>query len=331
MIFNNPLVLFLVLAVPIYAWYKLKYTKSAGMSFSSLTEMKKIKPSLTVRLQFLPVLFRSTALILFVIALARPQKGIEQVKLPSEGIDIMLTIDVSTSMYAEDFTVNGQRKNRLEAVKKVVRDFIPNRQNDRIGMIVFAGRAYVQCPLTIDYGIVLQFLDEIKIGMLEDGTAIGDAVAVSLNHMKDTPAKSKVIILLTDGRNNLGRIDPLTAAETAKTLGVKIYTVGAGTKGLAPYPAVDFFGNKVYQRIQVDLDEDTLKKIADITGGMYFRATDTKSLEDIYKQIDEMEKTETEAKIYTRYAELFPYFLLPGLILLVIEIVIANTWLRRIP
>lgn len=331
MTFNNPWLLTLALLIPPYIWWYIYKDRKGAMKFSSITQVKNIKPSTSVKFRHLPLAIRSIAIFMIIISLARPQKGIEKTKVPTEGIDIMLAIDVSTSMLAEDFTLGGKRQNRLAAVKKVVKDFIAGRYNDRIGMIIFAGRAYVQCPLTIDYGILLQFLDKIQIGMVEDGTAIGSALATCLNHIKDVPAKSKIIILLTDGRNNMGKIDPLTAAEMAKTLGVKVYTIGAGTKGLAPYPVKDFFGNKGYQGIQVDIDENTLKKIADITGGMYFRATDTRSLEEIYKEIDQMERTEVEAKIYMKYKELFPYFLVPGLFLLFLEILIANTWLRRIP
>lgn len=331
MIFNNPWILILSLLIPFYIVWSIYKDKSGTMKFSSITQLKHIKPSLTIKLRYLPLILRSIAIFLIIVCLARPQKGIEHTKIPTEGIDIMLAIDVSTSMLAEDFILNGKRQNRLVVVKDVVKDFISNRHNDRIGMVVFAGRAYIQCPLTIDYGILLQFLNKIEIGMLEDGTAIGSALATSLNHIKDIPVKSKLVILLTDGRNNMGKIDPLTAAEMAKTLGVKVYTIGAGRKGLAPYPVRDLFGNKIYRRLPVDIDETTLKEIASITGGTYFRATDTKNLEAIYNEINQMETTEIEAKIYMEYKELFPYFLIPGLILILLEILISNTWLRRIP
>lgn len=326
MIFNDPLALILVLLIPF-----LRRRKGGTVLFSSIDEVKKIKPSTTIRLRHIPLWLRNTALFLIIISLARPQKGIEHTKMPTEGIDIVLTIDVSTSMLAEDFTLNGKRANRLAALKPIVRDFIQGRINDRIGMVVFAGRPYTQCPLTLDYGILLQFLDNIEIGMVEDGTAIGSALATSVNRLVDLPGKSKVAILLTDGRNNMGKIDPLTSAETAKAMGIKVYTIGTGTKGLAPYPVTDFFGNRVYQRVPVDIDEDTLKQVAQTTGGMYFRATDTESLKEIYREIDQMEKTTAEIKIYMEYKELFPYFLLPGLGFLLLEIIISNTWLRKIP
>lgn len=328
---NDPLLLLLLLILPLYIWWSIRRSGKGGMKYSSVSELKKLKPARTVRLRFIPLFLRTAALFLIVVSLARPQKGIEHTKMPTEGIDMELIIDVSTSMLAEDFTLKGKRQNRLEAVKSVVQDFIRGRYNDRIGMVIFAGRAYTQCPLTMDYGILLQFLEQAKIGSVEDGTAIGSAIAVGLNRIKDVPGKTKIMILLTDGRNNAGKVDPLTAAEMARTLGVKIYTIGAGTKGLAPYPTQDFFGNKVYQRIRVDIDEATLKKIAQITGGKYFRATDTKSLKEVYQEIDELEKTEVEVKIYMEYSELFPYFLLPGLFLLIAGVIISNTWLRRLP
>lgn len=331
MLFNDPSILILILLIPLYIWYKLKRPREGAILYSSIEDVKRFKPSLSIKLRNIPLGLRCLSLLLIIISLARPQKGIEHAKVPTEGIDIVLALDVSTSMLAEDFTLNGKRTNRLAAVKPIVREFIQNRQNDRIGMVVFAGRPYTQCPLTLDYGILLQFLDIVEIGMVEDGTAIGSALATCINRLKDLPGKSKVAILLTDGRNNMGKIDPLTSAEMAKTMGLKVYTIGAGAKGLAPYPVTDFFGNKVYQRILVDIDEDTLKQIAKTTGGMYFRATDTESLKEIYKEIDQMEKTKAEIKIYMEYKELFPYFLVPGFAFLILEIIISNTWLRKIP
>lgn len=331
MTLSNPLLLLLTLIIPLYVWFKFRTKQEGVMKFSSVEEVRKIKPSLSIKLRHIPVWLRSAALVFIIISLARPQKGIEHTNIPTEGIDIVLALDVSTSMLAEDFTLNGKRANRLAAIKPIVKKFIENRANDQIGMIVFAGRPYTQCPLTLDYGILLQFLDKVEIGMIEDGTAIGSALATCVNRLKDLPAKSKIIILLTDGRNNTGKIDPLTAAEIAKTLKIKVYTIGAGAKGMAPYPVMDPFGNRVYTRVSIDLDEDTLKQIAQITGGMYFRATDTESLKEIYSQIDQMEKTKAEIKIYMEYKELFPWFLIPGLFLLILEIVISNTWLKKIP
>jgi Ca-activated chloride channel family protein len=234
-------------------------------------------------------------------------------------------------MLAEDFESKGKRRNRLYVAKEVVEDFIKWRENDRIGMVVFAGHAYTQCPLTPDYDVLLQFLEKVKIGMVEDGTAIGSAIGVCVNRIKSSKAKSKVIILLTDGRNNSGEIDPLTAAELAKTFGIKIYTVGAGTKGLAPYPRTNLLGYKVYQSLKIEIDDEGLTEIAKITGGRYFRATDTDSLKEVYKQIDNLEKTEMEVTKYTEYNELFHYLVIPALGIFLFEIVLANTRFKRIP
>ncbi|GAX61044.1 uncharacterized protein SCALIN_C17_0077 [Candidatus Scalindua japonica] len=270
-------------------------------------------------------------IILLVVALARPQSGKAHSKVTTEGIDIILALDVSGSMLAEDFNLDNKRRNRLYVAKEVVKDFIEWRENDRIGMVVFGGASYTQCPLTLDYDVLLQFLEKVEIGMVEDGTAIGSAIGVCVSRLKSSKAKSKVVILLTDGRNNAGGIDPLTAAELAKTFGMKIYTVGAGTKGLAPYPSKNLFGLKTYRSIQIDIDDEGLTEIAKITGGKYFRATDTASLKEVYKQIDNLEKTKMEEAKYTEFSELFMYLLIPALGIFLFEVVLANTKFRRIP
>lgn len=327
---HNPIFLLLFLLLPFYIWYSFR-KKSTGMRFSSIKWIKDLPPSWKVRFWFIPLAVRGVALGLIIVGLARPRIGLEHTELPAEGVDIVLAIDVSTSMLAEDFTLNSHRANRLEVVKKVVKDFIKRRKNDRIGMVVFAAFAYTQCPLTLDYGMLLDLLDKVSIGMIEDGTAIGSGIAVSVNRLKELPGKSKIIILLTDGRNNMGKIDPITAAKLAKEYGIKVYTIGAGTRGLAPYPVKDMFGRTTYCRLPVDIDEDTLKEIARITRGMYFRATDTKSLEEIYRQIDKMEKVEVKVKVYREYKELFGYFVWPAVMLLLIELVVSTTLFRRVP
>ena len=271
------------------------------------------------------------AAVLIILALARPQSPVADSKITTEGVDIVLALDSSTSMLAEDFKINGKRENRVEVIKNVVRNFIQGRKNDRIAIVTFAARAYTVCPLTLDYNWLIANLERIKSGMLEDGTAIGSGIATSLNRLKNSQAKSKVIILLTDGRNNLGTISPITAAEAAKALKVKIYTIGAGGKGPVPYPVRDFFGNKAYQQVEVDLDEDTLTKIAVITSAKYYRATDTESLRKIYGEIDKLEKTPMQEKGYLEYNELFWLFLVVGLWLLFLEIVLTNTVLRKVP
>lgn len=331
MIFRDPLFLVFLLVIPplIYVYFRSRGTNQ--VVFPSLEALKKIKPSFAQRYRHILVILRSTAIVLFVIAMARPQYGNKQTKVTTEGIDIVLAVDVSGSMLAEDFEIAGRRYNRLHVVKQVVKDFIMKHTNDRIGLVVFAGRPYTQCPMTLDYGMLLQLLDKVEIGMVEDGTAIGSALGSSIERLKNAKAKSKVIILLTDGRNNSGEIDPFTAAEIARTFGIKIYAIGAGTKGLAPFPAFDIFGNKVMKQVKVDIDDDALREIAKITDGNYYRATDTESLKEIYGQIDKLEKTESDVTQYTEYNELFHYFLLSAFGLLFVELGLAKTKLRKIP
>jgi Ca-activated chloride channel family protein len=329
--FHNPFVLLLLPLAVFAIFYADRKNKPAGFRFSSGELLSDLKTSVKLTLSRRLYLLRILSACFFVMALSRPQSPIASSKIETEGIDIVLAIDSSTSMLAEDFELGGRRENRLEVVKNVVKDFIKARMHDRIGLVTFAARAYTVCPLTLDYNWLLENLDRIKSGMIEDGTAIGSGIASSLNRLKDTKAKSKVIILLTDGRNNAGKISPLTAAEAAQALKAKIYTIGAGSKGLVPYPVGDFFGQKAYQQVRVDIDEDTLMKIASITDGKYFRATDTKSLRNIYSEIDKLEKTPIEDKGYLEYNELFPLFLIPGLIFLLMEIVLSHTYLRKIP
>jgi len=277
------------------------------------------------------VILRVISLALIIFALTRPQAVLEDSRIDTEGIDIVLAVDCSTSMRAQDFTIAGKRFDRLEVIKKVIEDFIKSRQGDRVGIVAFSARAYTVCPLTTDYGWLLDNLARIKTGMIEDGTAIGLGIATSLNRLKNTKAKSKIIILLTDGVNNAGKISPLTAAEAARALGVKVYTIGAGTKDVVPYPVQDVFGGLAYQYVKIEIDEDTLAKIATLTGAKYFRATDTPSLKNIYQEINRLEKTKIEEKGYRQYRELFVLFLIPALILVLLEMILVNTVLRKIP
>lgn len=331
-ILKDPIVLILIIIfIPLILANYILRKDSGNLRFSSISYFKKIKQGRSVKLRHVLIGLRVFVIILLIIALARPQSGKAHSKVKTEGIDIILALDVSGSMLAEDFELNGKRRNRLYVAKEVVEDFIKLRENDRIGMVVFAGEAYTQCPLTTDYDILLQFLEKVQIGMIEDGTAIGSAIGVCVNRLKNSKAKSKVIILLTDGRNNKGEIDPLTAAELAKTFGIKIYTVGAGTKGLAPYPRRNILGYTVYQSLKIEIDDEGLTEIAKITDGRYFRATDTESLKEVYRQIDSLEKTEMEVAKYTEYNELFHYLVIPALGLFLFEIVLANTRFKRIP
>ena len=331
MSFRDPLFLLLIPLVLAGAYYLRNRKIKASLTFPTDRILKQVRPSPKVLFSKNIYLLRIIALCLIAAALARPQSPVEESRIQTEGIDIVLALDVSTSMLAEDFTLQGKRVNRLDAVKDVVQSFIEGRKNDRIGLIAFAGRAYTVSPLTLDYSWLLQNLERVKIGMIKDGTAIGLGLASSLNRLKDTEAKSKVVILLTDGRNNAGDISPSLAAEAARALGIKVYTIGAGTKGLAPYPVRDFFGNKVYQSVKIDIDEDSLMDIAAKTGAKYFRATDTKSLRKIYGEIDKMEKTPIEEKGYLEYKELFTGLLGFALALVLLEVGLSNTILRRIP
>ena len=268
--------------------------------------------------------------MLLILALARPQEGHKSQEILSVGVDIMLALDTSGSMQALDFIKNEKRDTRLAMVKDVVSKFIENRPNDRIGMVVFGSEAYTQCPLTLDQGILQSFLSKLDIGMAGDSTAIGSAVGIAVKRLKDLESDSKVIILLTDGRNNAGSLPPVQAAQTAKAFGIKIHTIGVGTHGKAPFLVNSIFGQRyVYQ--EVDIDENTLKEISNLTGGQYFRATDLESLKSIYKQIDQMEKSEVKVLDHSEYTELFHYFLIPGILLLLTEIILSNSILRRIP
>ncbi len=331
MTFQNPWVFILLPVAAAVLLYSRKGKRQPALRFSTSILLDGLKPTPKLKLRKGVIILRMLALILIIIALSRPQLMLQESRIETEGIDIVLAIDTSTSMRAEDFELGGKRDNRLEVVRDVVKDFISRRHSDRIGIVAFAANAYTVSPLTLDYGWLLQNLERVKIGMTEDGTAIGSGISSALNRLKDSEAKGKVVILLTDGRNNAGKISPLTAADAARALNIKVYTIGAGSKGLVPYPAKDYFGNTVYRQVQIDIDEETLKKIAEKTKALYYRATDTTSLRSIYEEIDKIEKTQIEEKGYTEYKELFPLFLIPALALLILEVILKNTLLRRIP
>lgn len=281
-------------------------------------------------LDAIPAILRFLAMALFIIAFARPQEGHKRTEIISQGVDIVLAIDTSGSMAALDFKKDDENVTRLEIVKDVVAEFIEKRQNDRVGMVVFGAEAFTQCPLTLDQGILLSFLEKLQIGMAGDATAVGSAIGISTRRLKDLQSKSKVIILLTDGRSNSGNLTPVQAAEIAKTFGIKIYTIGVGTQGKAPFMVDTIFGQRVvYQN--VDMDEDTLKKIAEMTEAKYFRATDRESLKNIYSQIDQLEKSDVKVLDHSEYKELFHYFVLSGLFLLIVEVALSGTILRRVP
>ncbi|MGM0589372.1 MAG: vWA domain-containing protein [Bacteroidota bacterium] len=259
-----------------------------------------------------PILYVG-ALSLLILALARPQYENTTVERNAEGIDIVMALDISTSMRAEDL-----EPNRFEAARNVATDFIDRRLSDRIGLVAFARQSFTVCPPTLDYRLLKNLLNDVEMGMIQDGTAIGMGLATSVNRLKESEAKSKVIILLTDGENNAGEIDPVTAAELAETYGIKIYSIGAGTRGTAPYPIQDPIFGKRYQNVRVDIDEEMLTQIAQMTGGEYFRATDTQRLEEIYDRINELERTEIEEVIYTDYQDLYPRFVIPAILLILL-------------
>jgi Ca-activated chloride channel family protein len=327
----SPWLLALLLALPLLVRAARRRDRRAALRFPTLAVARAVGPGGRARRRAVLVLLRTVALGLVVLALARPQLGGAETRVRREGVDVVLAVDVSSSMLAEDFTLGSERANRLEVVKSVVREFVAARPDDRIGLVLFAARPYTQCPLTLDHGWLLQNLARAQIGMIEDGTAIGSGLATAVNRLRPSTAKSKFIVLLTDGENNAGRITPKTAAEAAAALGIEVYTIGAGTRGVAPYPARDFFGNKVYRPVPVDIDEDTLKAIAGTTGARYFRATDTASLQQVYAEIDRAEKAPFEAPQYVDYREAYPYLLWPALVLVLLEIGLAQTALRTLP
>ena len=316
--------LILVPALPVWYWMKGKQ-RQPSITYSSLKVFKEIPASWREKFRHLPVILRTLALFLLIVALARPQSYNSGENIYTEGIDIAMVLDISGSMLAEDL-----KPNRIEAAKQVIDNFISNRTSDRIGLVIFARQAFTQCPLTIDYGVLRHLLSKVEPGMIEDGTAIGNAIADGVNRLKDGKAKSKIIILLTDGMNNAGEIDPLTAAQIAKTFGIRIYTVGVGAKGEAPYPVQTPFGVR-YQMIPADIDEGMLQQIADITGGAYFRATDTRALKEIYDKIDKLEKSRVEVTSYRQAKELFYNWLGAGLVLIFLEIGISQTIFRKVP
>lgn len=325
--FANPELLLLLLLVPalgMWYWYRLK-SKESDIRYPTLLPFAAIKMTNRERLRHVPFLLRMIALALIVVALARPQSTSKGENVYSEGIDIVLALDISGSMLAEDF-----QPNRIEAAKNVAQDFIGGRTNDRIGLVIFAGESFTQCPLTVDYTVLKSLIKPLKSGMIEDGTAIGLGLANAVNRLKESKAKSKVIILLTDGVNNRGEIDPITAAQIAQSYGIRVYTVGVGTIGEAPYPVQTPFGTR-YQMVAVEIDERTMREIARMTQGKYYRATDNRKLRSIYQEIDQLEKTRIEVRSYRRYKELFYSFVFVSVLLLIIDIGLSNTYLRKIP
>ena len=327
--FAYPILLILLAAVAGWLMFSLR-RKPASITYSMTSRMALLAGSSTRFMDKIPPAFRAGCLILLVLAAARPQLYNVSREIRSPGVDIMLCLDTSGSMQALDFQINDQPVSRLTAVKKVVSDFIKKRDMDRIGLVVFGEEAFTQSPLTMDKGLLLGLVDKMEIGMAGDRTAIGSAIAIGGKRLKDLKAKSRILILLTDGRHNAGELTPEQAAEAVSAFGVKIYAIGVGGKGPAPFKVKTFFGTRVVHQ-RVDLDEETLKRVAAIGGGRYFRAADSERLSEIYDIIDREEKTEIKVKEFFHFQELFPYFLIPALILFGLEIFLRTTILRVIP
>ena len=325
--FASPKLLWLlVILLPMTALYVYRTLRGgAAIRISTLGALSRPRRTVKYYLRHLPFVLRCAAVALIIMALARPQYVEHDSRTTSEGIDIVLAIDVSGSMLARDF-----RPDRITAAKEVAGNFIVDRRGDRIGLVVFSGESFTQSPLTTDQAVLVNVMKDIHSGMIEDGTAIGLGLANAVNRLKDSKAKSKVVILLTDGVNNRGAIAPITAAELAKTFGIRVYTIGVGTLGEAPYPVQTPFGMQL-QRMPVEIDEDILTQIADMTGGKYFRATDNKKLEQIYQEIDQLEKSKVEVKHFSRKNEQYFYFALIGALLLIVEALGRYTLLRKIP
>ncbi len=331
MTFAQPWFLLLLLLLPLFAWLKGRHGYQPAFLYSSLQLVKGITALTPSRAGQFLARVRWLIFALLIIALARPQMGQGEAKVTASGIDIVIVLDLSGTMASEDFELRGERVNRLVIAKDVLRQFIQKRPSDRIGLVAFAGRPYLAAPLTLDHDFLLQNLDRLRLGMIEDRTAIGSALATAVNRLRDVPSKSKIVVLMTDGQNNAGDIPPLTAAEAAHALRIKVYTIGVGTRGEAPIPVTDAFGNKGYRNIPVDIDEDLLREIARQTGGNYYRADSSATLRGIYREINQLEKTEAAVKKHQHYEELFAWFALPGLTLLLLEVILANTVWRKLP
>lgn len=325
--FANPGYLYLLLLLPlmVFIHWRIRTRRRTDIRVSDINLLSGYRKSFRQKIGWLPLVCRLLAVTLIVVALARPRSSSKGTNVTSEGISIVLAMDVSSSMLAEDL-----RPNRIEASKKVAADFISGRPTDLMGLVVFSGESFTQCPITSDHSVLLNLMGDIKSGVLEDGTALGEGLATAIARIKDSKAKSKVIILLTDGVNNSGSIAPVTAGEIAKTFGIRVYTIGVGRNGTAPYPFKTPFGIQ-YQNVDVQIDEQILQQISEATDAKYFRATDNRKLKAIYEEIDKMEKTKVEVTEFRRYSEdFFPYALAAAL-LLIVEFILRFTLLRSLP
>ncbi|MBK6397415.1 MAG: VWA domain-containing protein [Bacteroidetes bacterium] len=325
--FANPYFFLLFLLIPVMIAFYFFYLnkKRTQIQFSGFENFDGMRPSFRQRFHYLPFVLKLLAFSLAIVALARPQSSLSGRDIKTEGIDIMMALDISSSMLAEDL-----KPNRIEAAKKVAEEFIDSRPNDRIGLVVFGGESFTQCPLTTDHSVLKNLFAGIQSGILADGTAIGEGLGTAVNRIRNSRAKSKVVILLTDGVNNIGSIAPETAGEIAKTFGIRVYTIGVGTRGMAPYPVKSPFGIQ-YQNVEVQIDEPVLKKIAGETDGKYFRATNTGKLKEIYSEIDKLEKTKIDVTEFHNYTEEFYPLALGALLLLVLDILLRFTLFKKLP
>lgn len=329
--FESPWWLLGLLLLPLIAWLRRRWAREATFVYSSVGLVKGITSLSRSRAGTVLRGMRWISMALVFVALARPQSGEGKAPVRASGVDIAVAVDLSGSMLAEDFELNGERVNRIAIAKDVLRSFVEQRPSDRFGLVVFAGRAYIAAPPTLDHDFLLRNLTRLDT-LNEQGTAIGSALSTAVNRLRDLPSKSRIVVLMTDGQNNSGNIPPLTAADAAKALGVKVYTIGVGTRGTAPTPVgYDPFGRKVYRQVPVDIDEETLTQIADRTGGKYYRADTTKTLRSIYAEIDRLEKTEMETQKYASWEELMGYAAVPALVLLILEMMLGNTVWRKLP
>ena len=331
MTFAHPYFLLLLLLLPALAWWKGRRGEQSAFLYSSVKLVRGVADISRMSAGKILLLLRWVVLACFIVALARPQRVESETTVKASGIDIVVALDLSGSMESEDFKWKGQSVNRLFIAKDTLKKFIERRSGDRIGLVAFAGRAYIAAPMTLDHDFLLQNLERLNLHTIEDGTAIGSALSAAINRLRDLVSKSKIVILMTDGQNNAGKIPPLTAAEAAQALGVKVYTIGVGTHGTAPWPHLNAFGQKVYVQVPVDIDEETLKAIAKKTGGEYYRADSTDTLRRIYDKIDQLEKTEVETKKYVHIDELFRWPAVTGLSLLLLEILLSHTVWRKLP
>jgi Ca-activated chloride channel homolog len=334
MTFGHPYLLLLLLLLPVLAWLKGRRGQPPAFLYSSVRLLGGITRANRSRAGSFLAALRWLTLALLIIALSQPRLTQSEQRITASGVDIVVTLDLSGSMRAEDFELARKRVNRLIIAKDVLKKFIENRRSDRIGLVAFASEAYIAAPLTLDHDFLLQNLERLQIGSIDESqTAIGSALSTAINRLRELRSKSKIVILMTDGQNNAGKVAPLTVAEAAKTLGVKVYTIGVGTRGMAPTPVGrnPFTGETIFEPRPVDIDEETLQKVADMTRGKYYRADNAQKFQAIYAEIDKLEKTEAEVKKYAHHRELLGWFLSPGLGLLLLEILLRHTLLRRLP